>query len=688
MAVKKILKIPINYIFDITQKKNKKKRMSADQPGNPFFGELSDLYHMVLPIAWTVADLPILVGRYGRRFKFSYRIHSISMSALLLVAYYVIAVQSVNIFLTPGYQKIIDARRNHFISVAGFSAVSLLSAISGNFLEATYVKKNSKASVYKYFIQKMHLFFGIVVWLFVKYSIFTMKNEIRPPWFKFVFFLSVAATPALVAVMEIMNSSIMKDVKLEEVPKGKKLTRYQRLIVSRLRNGETSSTLKADFPDKSIFLYKHKVYDLTGYSHPGGDVIFQNHNFKEISRYVTGTHPDEHLNFPVHNHSLAAFKLLDDHLIGNLLLLDSRNKNKEIYDEESKGVAEELLDHSYASLGNSKVDEDNFEKLAESERKRGDVWTLYNFRKNAKVASNDTWVLSQNEKMSDSLHVLRFKQAKYRVKMALRGVSWIGKHFFITKNKRKPYTTVVCLSKETSSYRESLISYYQKAKKGESLLEESQKLVLPEFSEELCFGVKPYPGRTALSRQICKAKPGEKFIIEGPFGVGIDLKASFSGNCTIIAFGTGILPFLDLFDFLLKKSIYQYFVKNGMEQEARGVKPEQDYLSLYPNARFRLFAAFSNINDFSGKDWIKQLYDVNKQNEMDNFDCKIRLKNASRLGLPILDGRVDKAYFRDVVIGGGQQVDKLLICADVKFMRMIRGWCEELGFPLGRIHFI
>lgn len=79
----------------------------------------------------------------------------------------------------------------------------------------------------------------------------------------------------------------------------------------------------------------------------------------------------------------------------------------------------------------------------------------------------------------------------------------------------------------------------------------------PVFSQSLCFAVKLYPGSKALSAEICRAKEGNTFKIEGPFGTGLDISRQFSGKCVLIGFGTGILPFLDLFDFLLKKAIYQ-----------------------------------------------------------------------------------------------------------------------------------
>lgn len=48
----------------------------------------------------------------------------------------------------------------------------------------------------------------------------------------------------------------------------------------------------------------------------------------------------------------------------------------------------------------------------------------------------------------------------------------------------------------------------------------------------------------------------KSYVIQGPFGLGLELKSESKGNYLLFAGGTGILPYFDLLDFLLKKSIY------------------------------------------------------------------------------------------------------------------------------------
>ncbi len=50
-----------------------------------------------------------------------------------------------------------------------------------------------------------------------------------------------------------------------------------------------------------------------------------------------------------------------------------------------------------------------------------------------------------------------------------------------------------------------------------------------------------------------------KLNIQGPFNLGFNIPIDEKGNYVIIAGGTGILPFLDFFFWLLKKVTYEYF---------------------------------------------------------------------------------------------------------------------------------
>jgi NAD(P)H-flavin reductase len=47
----------------------------------------------------------------------------------------------------------------------------------------------------------------------------------------------------------------------------------------------------------------------------------------------------------------------------------------------------------------------------------------------------------------------------------------------------------------------------------------------------------------------------------GPFGKSHGLSKIEGGEIVLIAGGTGLLPFLDLLDFLLRKTLYEYLLE-------------------------------------------------------------------------------------------------------------------------------
>ena len=51
---------------------------------------------------------------------------------------------------------------------------------------------------------------------------------------------------------------------------------------------------------------------------------------------------------------------------------------------------------------------------------------------------------------------------------------------------------------------------------------------------------------------IIKNIPDTGYLVSGPYGKGLLLDEKVAGEVVVITGGTGILPFLDLFDYMLK----------------------------------------------------------------------------------------------------------------------------------------
>lgn len=92
--------------------------------------------------------------------------------------------------------------------------------------------------------------------------------------------------------------------------------------------------------------------------------------------------------------------------------------------------------------------------------------------------------------------------------------------------------------------------------------------------------------RGAVSREV-----HDGFVsIEGLFGVGLLVQP---GNNVIIAGGTGLLPFLDLFDLVLKKAVTILADQSAINSDI--FDPYKvGYKTLFPGSRFTLFVSFTS----------------------------------------------------------------------------------------------
>lgn len=101
-------------------------------------------------------------------------------------------------------------------------------------------------------------------------------------------------------------------------------------------------------------------------------------------------------------------------------------------------------------------------------------------------------------------------------------------------------------------YREALIKDFENRTEGaQNKIEES--IDYPSQTSVLPLIIKTYDVAGALSKTVKDSNKGDLFNIQGPVGNGMEIRPNFSGECVIVAAGTGILPFIDLLDLLLKK---------------------------------------------------------------------------------------------------------------------------------------
>jgi NAD(P)H-flavin reductase len=617
---------------------------------------------------WTVVDIPILIGRYGRGIKYGPKIHVLGMIAVSLTTLITIVMQMVNSG-TQGHQ-VKENMPGHFYFAWILFWSLLVQGGLGSLTESVMSTENRFLTKARPWFRILHGLLGLWIYFCGKWQIFGRLKGIET-FEKVAYFGMLIFTVSVVVFMEWFNRANFGKKAKKQAVSPREVNAIQRSIVNDILNGSKSAELLRDYPDKMIFQFLNKIYDMTDYTHPGGQLIYQKYRFKEISRYFYGTHPEESLGMGKVNHSPSAFISMNSRLIGVV--------NANIPLNQQAKVNSQLL--------NSAKNSQNFAP--------DDNWNLYYQQKpTIKAFSDEHWTLSQKFHVTNNLTVVNFQNSKYINKIKLRGVDWIGKHYYIKdNNKRRPYTQVISLCTEVLQYRQSLLA---KVRQDLNAMDKSLQSgesghevpVLPDYANYISFGIKPYNTSTALSKKIVThaKKLSTQFKVEGPFGVGLDLNKAFSGKCVIIAFGTGILPFLDLFDFLFKKTVYSIFKQKGMDVNM--VEPNQDYESFFPNANFTFYGAFREPNDFYGQDWIGEMYQLNREHNLGYFDCEVRVKSQFETRYPVRNGRFDKRFLKKVLVDSGREVERLVLCASDKVMRNMTDWCRELGFPEGRIHYI
>lgn len=140
--------------------------------------------------------------------------------------------------------------------------------------------------------------------------------------------------------------------------------------------------------------------------------------------------------------------------------------------------------------------------------------------------------------------------------------------------------------------------------------------------------------------------------------------------------GTGILPFLDLLDFLLKKSINQVLKTTlGAEIAAEANVYKQDFENTFgKNFRVLMFAAFQSKEELDYLDFILLLLKINKKYNLNNFDMVIRLNDKSTIeGVRCTNSYFDDAFFKENVVV--DKCDRIFVCGNPGMMKQIPEIC-------------
>lgn len=334
------------------------------------------------------------------------------------------------------------------------------------------------------------------------------------------------------------------------------------------------------------------MYDLTGWTHPGGDFLIENSIGREVGRYLYGNYTFEGSGKAPHKHSPLAFRELEAHYVG------------EISEGESVLV----------------------EKSSKTE-----VISIH----------SDKWKFSSIKPINNTVSQVEFTNEFLNIKSFGTSLSSLGRHFKVSFNNNSSltrlYTSAFALTEDNYNLRQNLYRYFEEVMNNKSVKftpnEDYKKL-----QNTLSLFIKNYPKEKGLSALIHNLDGNQSYIserldeaaiptfkIEGPVGRGLELTPATSGNHVIICAGTGILPFIDLLNLFLWKNMYDLVKKTAGANKAEEMNILKiPFDSFMNDLNIKFIGAFPNEEEFLGLDIIQKLAEISSKYDKQNFNAVVK----------------------------------------------------------------
>ena len=169
----------------------------------------------------------------------------------------------------------------------------------------------------------------------------------------------------------------------------------------------------------------------------------------------------------------------------------------------------------------------------------------------------------------------------------------------------------------------------------------------------------------------------------------MELNKNSNGNHIIFCGGTGILPFIDLFDFLLRKSIYHVLLTTISKEVADQMNHfEEDYEDTF-GSKFKviLYGAFQTKEEFEYLGFILTLFNINKKYNLNYFDMILRFSDGTKLpGIKEINSYFDDKFFSSNVVA--DQCSKVFICGNPKMNKLIPEICLRNQIEKDKIYLV
>ena len=153
----------------------------------------------------------------------------------------------------------------------------------------------------------------------------------------------------------------------------------------------------------------------------------------------------------------------------------------------------------------------------------------------------------------------------------------------VMKKIHRPYSILISQTdyqcKILHRFKEAYKNCYSESS-SRSLDKREEEMSSSVRSSQLIFCIKDYRNGD-FTRFMFNSWAEKKFSVMGPYGRGLRLRPGSKGFYIIIAAGTGVLPFIDLFQYLLHRTLLRLVAARIGDVGARKLNEERvDYEEL------------------------------------------------------------------------------------------------------------
>ena len=593
----------------------------------------------------------------------------------------------------------------HFVIGLIVLILSFIQCFGGTFLASKITGNTPPEKIKK--IKKIHAILGVSLLIISKINLIlgTLIGNNNKKYFPLmVAYVAVVVTFRILAelIYQVLSADFSKLDSPKYMAPIELLTADQVKLLSMIQENRKIEEIQNLLPRIRWILLGNRVYDVSNLNHPGGDFLIQNCIGKEISRYFFGAHSLEiNQKNPPHNHSIWAFNLLNSKFIGYTSpiskLFTTKGKSKlkcivteEAKKEESPGLVE--LENRYLLEENK----DNTTKKVKKSKKVIEL-SLEEIKEYKQFLLNygpKKFRIRNRTKITKEISRFDFETESFIIKNQIKNVDWFGFYFIVSLSSnpqlKRNYSLALCMNPQYIELTMSMIKFFDEAMIEIELPKKpfSSPIDMNPRNGILSLFIKDYNNSQSLSTTLHvgnKLSTEMEIEIEGPCGKGLGLTRQSKGTNIIFAAGTGIIPFLDLLNYLLCKTmclairLKQKNVLNTFNYEKRddfyglNVFDEQYDDVFDPTFKIVLIASFQNEEEIIGKEIIEKLAEINfKYPDLVSNKFIAKIHNIKSSYIQNVSCHFDREFIKDNM---PMDYEKVFICGAPTFNQDI---CDSL----------